>query len=74
MTCTLLKRELISTDFEIDIYRFIVMSSLKKSTVVVNLGPLIKEAARVERANGASFIGQATQTTSYNFPDHNGPK
>ena len=44
------------------------MSSLKKSTVVVNLGPLIKEAARVERAKGASFIGQATQTTSYNFP------
>ena len=50
------------------------MSSLKKSTVVVNLGPLIKEAARVERAKDASFIGQATQTTSYNFPDHNGPK
>ena len=38
----------ISTDFEIDIYRFIVMSSIKKSTVVVNLGPLIKEAISVK--------------------------
>ena len=38
----------ISIDFEIDIYRFIVMSSIKKFTVVVNLGPLINQVTSVK--------------------------